>query len=181
LSSAAALAGLVAGIALQQAGLDVQVFERAEELRETGAGISLWTNAITALSKLGLADAIRSFSLPGVRGGLRSWQGTLLIDATTGPPRPARGELCLVVHRADLQTALVQALNHKPVHLGAQCLAFQQDAAGVTVEFADGGFAHGDLLVGADSLNSTVRAQLHGLRKPTDAGYTAWRAVAPGD
>src|SRR5205823_5104165 len=115
------------------------------ELREIGAGITLWTNAITALSKLGLADAIRSFSLPDVRAALRSWQGTLLIDATTGAPRRVRGELCVVVHRADLQATLLQTLTYKPVHLGAQCLAFQQDAAGVTAEFADGSRAHGDL------------------------------------
>jgi 2-polyprenyl-6-methoxyphenol hydroxylase-like FAD-dependent oxidoreductase len=39
----------------------------------------------------------------------------------------------------------------------------------------------GDLLIGADGLNSTVRAGLFGPEKPRYAGYTAWRAVVePG-
>lgn len=38
----AGIGGLAAGIALHGAGLDVEIFEQTPELREVGAGLSLW-------------------------------------------------------------------------------------------------------------------------------------------
>jgi hypothetical protein len=42
------IGGLAAGIALERAGLEVDVYERADAMHEVGAGISLWANAIHA-------------------------------------------------------------------------------------------------------------------------------------
>ena len=50
----AGIGGLTAAIALRQAGFEVLVIERAEELREIGAGLLLAANARKALGKLGL-------------------------------------------------------------------------------------------------------------------------------
>lgn len=50
------IGGLAAAIGLRRAGCDVAVYERAPELDEVGAGLTLWANAIRALDKLGLAD-----------------------------------------------------------------------------------------------------------------------------
>ena len=57
------IGGLTAAIALRQAGHDVAVFERREELEEvhSGGGMVLWHNAIRALKELGLSDQIREF------------------------------------------------------------------------------------------------------------------------
>ena len=52
------IGGLTAALALGRAGVEVAVFERAPELREIGAGISLWANAMKALRRLGLYDAV---------------------------------------------------------------------------------------------------------------------------
>lgn len=175
------IGGLAAGIALRRGGTDVKVFECADELCEVGAGISLWANALKALDKLGLGKIVSSFSTPSVVAGLRSWQGTLLTGGSITELQDNFGELCLIMHRADLLTALLTALGPEHVHLGAQCVGFRQDAAGVTAQFAEGSSARADVLIGADGLNSTVRTQLHGQRKPTYAGYTAWRAVVRFD
>jgi 2-polyprenyl-6-methoxyphenol hydroxylase-like FAD-dependent oxidoreductase len=40
LISGAGIAGLATGIALRQARVDVEIFERSPELREIGAGLS---------------------------------------------------------------------------------------------------------------------------------------------
>lgn len=54
------IGGLTAAIALRRIGVEVVVFERAGELREIGAGISLWVNAMKALERIGLAEAVRA-------------------------------------------------------------------------------------------------------------------------
>ena len=52
------IGGASAAIALRQVGLEAVVFEKAGELREIGAGISLWANAMKALRKLGLYETV---------------------------------------------------------------------------------------------------------------------------
>jgi len=85
----------------------------------------------------------------------------------------------IAAHRADLQAALLKALEEAEgeVKLGARCVGFEQNEGNVAVLLADGREEYGDLLVGADGLRSTVRAQLLGDGPPRYAGYTAWRAV----
>ena len=50
----AGISGLSTAIALRKAGLQVVVYERAAQLTEVGAGISLWSNALRALDKIGV-------------------------------------------------------------------------------------------------------------------------------
>ncbi len=47
------IGGLAAVVALRKVGMAVTVFERAPEICEVGAGLSLWSNAVTALRRLG--------------------------------------------------------------------------------------------------------------------------------
>src|SRR5436189_123384 len=52
------IGGLAAAIALRQAGVDAVVFERAAELREVGAALTVWANGVHALHQLRLGDAL---------------------------------------------------------------------------------------------------------------------------
>jgi 2-polyprenyl-6-methoxyphenol hydroxylase-like FAD-dependent oxidoreductase len=45
------IGGLAAAVALRKVGMAVTVFERAPEICEVGAGLSLWSNAVTALRR----------------------------------------------------------------------------------------------------------------------------------
>jgi 2-polyprenyl-6-methoxyphenol hydroxylase-like FAD-dependent oxidoreductase len=45
------------------------------------------------------------------------------------------------------------------------------------VYFADGGVKHADLVVAADGVRSTIRAQLAPAARPVYAGYVAWRGL----
>jgi len=40
------IGGLAAGLAVRLAGFEAVVFEQASELREAGAGVALWSNAM---------------------------------------------------------------------------------------------------------------------------------------
>jgi 2-polyprenyl-6-methoxyphenol hydroxylase-like FAD-dependent oxidoreductase len=48
---------------------------------------------------------------------------------------------------------------------------------GVTARFDNGAAEHGDLLVGADGLHSTVRNLLSPGTRPSYVGYVAWRGL----
>jgi 2-polyprenyl-6-methoxyphenol hydroxylase-like FAD-dependent oxidoreductase len=48
------IGGLTAAIAIGRIGVEVVVFERADELHEIEAGISLWANAMKALKSVQL-------------------------------------------------------------------------------------------------------------------------------
>ena len=176
----AGIGGLTTAIALRQVGVETKVFEQAGELREIGAGITLWANAMKALRKLGTADAVLAAGAPVKGGEVRSWRGEVLCEVLYEAPAGAlekRYGVSVGLHQADLQTALLSALPDDAVRLDASCEGFRQDEFGDTALFADGREEHGDLLVGADGLDSVIRAQLFDDERPVYAGYTAWRGV----
>src|SRR5260370_30338020 len=74
------IGGVTAAIALQQAGFDVTVFERADELREVGSGLPLWTNALRALQKIGLNDVLEILGAPVTMASGSTGLGDVLAD-----------------------------------------------------------------------------------------------------
>jgi len=172
------IGGLTAAIALRRAGLEVVVFERAEELQEIGAGLLLAANAQKALGKLGLEEAVVSLGTPASAGEIRSWRGEVLATIPAQEIEHRVGAASAAVHRADLQALLLQELGEGPLRLGSEVEGFEQDEAGVTVLLAGDSEERADLLVGADGLHSRIREKLFGPGELRYAGYTAWRAVA---
>jgi 2-polyprenyl-6-methoxyphenol hydroxylase-like FAD-dependent oxidoreductase len=175
----AGIGGLTAAVALQRSGVEVAVFERMPELRELGAGLSLWPNAIKALRKLGLGAQLAAISMTEPLGRIYSWNGTLLAETPASSLVRRFGAPELMVHRADLQAMLAATLGSAALHLNKALVHVAQDSAGVTARFADGTQKAGDLLIGADGIHSVVRKQLFGPIRPRYAGYTAWRGIAP--
>ena len=143
-------------------GISATVFERAPELQEVGAGISLGANGMYALTKLGVADAVRAVGSPAERIEIRAHDGATLSALTSEPLERQLRVVTTIVHRAALHAALAEALNAGTIRLGSECVGFMQDDTGVTAQFATGEEAHGTLLIGADGLFSAVRAQLSG-------------------
>ncbi len=170
------IGGLATAIALRQIGMEVELYERVAELREVGAGLSLWANAIKALDRLGLGAEIRTLALPETAGAIRSPAGTPLMSMSNTELRAKFGELSVMVHRGALHDMLRRALD-QPIQLGMECVAVEEEDQGVRVRFSNGATAQGDLLIGADGLHSKVRAHFHGQQPPVYAGYTAWRGV----
>ena len=157
------------------------VFERASEMREIGAGISIWINAVKALERLGMAESVRAVGRLEIGGTVRSSNGVTL-STIPAEVLEERFGLNVVLRRPDLQRALLAALPEGTVRLDARCVGLRQDDSGVTALFADRREERADLLVGADGLYSVVREQLFGGGKPRYAGFTAWRGLAePGE
>jgi 2-polyprenyl-6-methoxyphenol hydroxylase-like FAD-dependent oxidoreductase len=177
----AGVAGLATAIALRRAGRDVLVLERAPELREIGAGISLWPNAVKALRRLGVGDAVEAAGAPAHDSAFRSWRGAQLGASITSRLEERFGAPLVLVHRARLQDAMRRALDQDTVRLGAECAAIDQNGDTVAVRLVGGGGERGAVAVGADGLHSRVRTALAHDGPPRYAGITAWRGVVPLD
>lgn len=171
------IGGLVTALALRRSGMDVTVFERADELVEVGAGLTLWANALISLRRIGYGDLLETVGKPVTRSRILSWRGDTLVEMPVEKLARRYGVPLVATHRAELQAALLAALGPGVVRTGATCTSFHQDNAQVWAHLASGEEVAGDLLVGADGLRSTVRAQLFGAAPPRYAGYTAWRGV----
>jgi 2-polyprenyl-6-methoxyphenol hydroxylase-like FAD-dependent oxidoreductase len=175
----AGIGGLTTAIALKRKGIGVEVYERAMQLTDVGAGVSLWANALKALYQLGMRSALDAMSFVSDVGALRSANGTF-ISRTSSPEFARRfGLPTTVFHRAELLAALVRAASDIPIHLGRECRDVEQSGERVGVRFSDGTEATGDALVGADGLRSVVREALGIPGALRYSGYTAWRGIAP--
>ena len=64
---------------------------------------------------------------------------------------------------------------------GSEVTAFEPSDSRVDVSLADGRTVAADALVGADGIDSVVRAQLFGAQEPRYSGLTIWRAVTELD
>jgi 2-polyprenyl-6-methoxyphenol hydroxylase-like FAD-dependent oxidoreductase len=176
------IGGLSAAIALREVGFDVAVYERAPELREIGAGISLWANALRALDAIGAGDAVRAVSLPAVRSEMRASGGRKVlfgVPVSVFEKRFNVSPFLALTHRAELVGALSALLPPGVARYGHECTAVDVGEKGVRVTFANGHTDEADVLVGADGIHSAVRASLFGAEPPRYSGYTCWRGIGP--
>lgn len=164
----AGVAGLAVAGALAMRGHKVHVAERAAEITEVGAGIQISPNGMCVIDALGCGDALRAQGL--------AMEGVRLID---GPSDKNVLNLGLesgrkpwtVVRRAKL----IDILKKRAVDLGATL------ETGRVIEPPTGGQAliDDDLLIGADGLNSLVRAEVEDETKAFFTRQVAWRAIIP--
>ena len=171
------IGGLSAAIALRRAGVEALVYERAPELGEVGAGISLWPNATRVLRRWGVLDDVARRGFVFRRGEIRTAKGEVL--QRMGLPRSDAP--LVLIHRAELHAALAAALPPWAVTLGAELRGYDEAGGVVRAHFDGLGAVEARALVGADGLRSAVRAQLLGDGAPVYRGYSVCRGVARVD
>ncbi|MGH7883239.1 MAG: FAD-dependent oxidoreductase, partial [Candidatus Dormibacteraceae bacterium] len=72
------IVGLTAGLAMRNVGFEVLVCEQHPEIRGTGASLMLWANALGALNRYRVFDAIKQNSDPLNQGLYYDPKGILL-------------------------------------------------------------------------------------------------------
>lgn len=171
------IGGLTAAISLQRRGLDVLVLERAPELREAGAGITVQTNAMLVMEALGLSERLTAEGHVLEEGAVTDANGRVLQEMELADALADIGPPGVAIHRQRLLRALADAYQG-PLRLGAAVTGFEQSEEGVRVALADGEVIEGAALVGCDGLHSAVRRGLRGEEPLRYAGYTTWRGIA---
>jgi 2-polyprenyl-6-methoxyphenol hydroxylase-like FAD-dependent oxidoreductase len=173
----AGIGGLAAGIALRNAGFVVTVIEQAQSARELGFALLLAPNAMLALQRLGVADALRAEGAVIETGELRAGDGRVLKRAALGPVTRRLGAEALCALRPALHGVLLRALGEDALRLDARAVGFAQTAGTVQVQLASGERLRCDLLIGADGIHSVIRRQLLGEQPLRPSGLTAVRGV----
>jgi len=175
------IGGLTAAIALRSKGIDVDVYEQSPMLKEVGAGISLWPNAVKALANLGLGEALRSISHEDSDFALKRWNGAVISHTPTRVLKQRFGGGVILVHRAELLGILADSFGSEHIHLGHTCAGIEETPGRVTARFTNGETTHAEVLIGADGLHSVVRTALEHREPVRYSGYTAWRCVVRFD
>ena len=187
LIAGAGIGGLTTALFLNRAGVDVEVFERADEVRELGVGINMLPHAVRELDLLGLmpdldAAGIRTRELIYTnRFGQTVWQELRGVDAGYDVPQISihRGKLLGLIYRA-----VVDRLGKDAIRTGCRVTGLEQTPDGVSAWLVgnDGSRrrADGDLLIGADGIHSAVRAILFPDEGPPIwSGIMLWRGATP--
>ncbi|MCY0147019.1 FAD-dependent monooxygenase [Hoeflea sp. G2-23] len=170
----AGIAGLTAALAFARNGHDVEIVDSAHELSEVGAGLQVSPNASRILNALDLGAALDAAMTRPAQITLASGRSLRTITGVPCGEFATRrwGAPYGVLHRADLQRLLLDAVKAEP----RCCLRLDQ-----RIETADIARMQrqGRLIVGADGVWSQTRRLVTGAARPEFSGQVAWRFIVP--
>ena len=186
----AGVGGLSAALCLADAGHDLIVIERAAQLSDVGAGIQCGANAVKVLDSLGLSSELTKVAVRPERVDFRDFKtGNELHSMVLGDDYESRyGAPYLHLHRSDLLQSLLKGVHQRSnieLQTGVSVSDYGESEHGVTIQLQLGEQSdqnrdrkiNADLLVAADGIRSTIRAQLLGYSTPKFTGNVAWRGV----
>ncbi|MBU6267907.1 MAG: flavin-dependent oxidoreductase [Sphingomonadales bacterium] len=184
------IAGLSLALTLHQIGVDAVVYEGVRELAPLGVGINLQPNAVRELEDMGITAAdLDACGLPAREWALLGLNGKEIYSEPRGKLAGYKWDQ-YAVHRGKFHLLLarkvVERLGADALVLGHKVTGYRKEADGgvtalVTAEDGTTREARGSLLIGADGIHSTVRAQMHPGQPPIHWGGTImWRGTAKG-
>ncbi|KAJ1565917.1 hypothetical protein HK405_011339, partial [Cladochytrium tenue] len=181
------VAGPALALELARRGHAVEIFDKVaapapgEEWvpPAVGGSVIMNENIMRAIKHLGLLDEVTAVGSTVVRNQLGRFDGTPFavfptFDGdefkTTGA---LRNEIARIINSAMNAAGVTLQLSKKLVKID------QPADGGVTAHFEDGSSAHGDILIGADGINSAVRTLLFPDVKLKKSQYNGYFAVSP--
>ena len=162
------IAGLTAGCALRLQGIKTIVFERANEVSEYGAGISISPNALRPLQKLGVREAFvdRSF-VP--EKTVMHYRGKEIHNLETQVVTSSRQKLIEVIHQ-------------RYIGLGGEIL-FEHEYESLDLDSCEITFTNNESykvshILACDGIKSSIRQNhFRSSGEPVYSGYSAWRGI----
>jgi len=184
------IGGLALAIALRRRDVPVVVLERAGAFTETGSGVVLAPNGMTALAAIdpALGETVRKagkvFGARGETGHVSAFttsSGRLLSQTSFDGAEERWGAPLVSIRRAGLHAVLSAYAADRGVELrtGQAVTGWAESDSGVDVALTDQTWVRGSVLVGADGLRSAVRQQLLGDGPPKYRGISAVRGIGP--
>ena len=170
LIAGAGIGGLTSALSLQQAGIEVTVFESIETIKPLGVGINILPHASRELIALGLKDDLDRLAIRTRSMKYFSRRGKQVISVPCGEYAGYNWPQ-YSLQRGELQMLLLETFKQRAgadrVVTGHQLANFTQNGNSVTANFIEPSSknliaeATGDLLIGADGLHSVTRKTLY--------------------
>ena len=179
----AGLGGAAAAALLQQDGFAVDVYEQAPSFTRLGAGIHVGPNVMKIFRRLGLEQGLSDIaSHPDFWMSRDGETGDYLSRIPLGNFAVREyGAPYVTVHRGDMHELELSVLAPHSLHMDKHLTAVTDRGDDVLLSFADGTTASADIAIGADGINSCLRAALLGPEKPHYSGWVGHRALIPGE
>lgn len=173
------IGGLAAALMLHDRGIEAEVYERSEEIRELGVGINTLPHAIRELANIGLLDALDDVAIRTHeliyqnRQGQTIWQELRGRDAGLDMPQ-------FSIHRGRLQgvlrDAVIERLGPDAIRTGHACTGLKQGNGSATAIFQTAGAEElavdSDAVIACDGIHSVVRKQFY-----PDQGDPKWNGI----
>jgi 2-polyprenyl-6-methoxyphenol hydroxylase-like FAD-dependent oxidoreductase len=161
------MSGLFAAAFLRQIGWDIDVYERSSvELVGRGAGITAHPELLETLERSGAGT--RDLGVEVEKRIALDRDGNVIGEK----------HLPQILTSWDRLHRLLRAsTDAEHYHLGQTFERVEDDGSGVVAYFSGGRVERADLLVGADGIRSSVRAQLAPEIQPIYSGYYIWRGA----
>jgi FAD-dependent urate hydroxylase len=170
----AGVGGISVARGLLRDGHDVTVFERRPEVTAGGGAVTIWSNGATVLSQLGVDMAGAGQPLSTLRVVTATGRPLATVDLSAianGLGAPVR-----MVPRRVLLERLLEGFPAERIWCNARAIGVVSTQNGVRLEFDDGSWADGDLLIGADGLHSMVR-DVVGAQPAQPTGWCSWQGL----
>lgn len=173
------IGGLATAVALQKIGMNVTVYEKAEDFKPLGAGIGIGSNAMLALQEMNVGKDILQHGMPLTTQRFLNEKGQVMNTIDFSLLKDRFGEETITIQRADLHEALFDALDAKSFHFNKQVEAFEEKEEAVQLYFSDQTTAEHEYIIAADGIHSLFRKTLFPKHHARYAGYTCWRGISP--
>ncbi|MFM0207733.1 FAD-dependent monooxygenase [Paraburkholderia sediminicola] len=175
----AGIGGLTLALALREHGIDAQLYEQTDELREVGAAVALSANATRFYERMGLRAAFDAVCAEIPALIYRDGRSGEVIGQHRGEPsyRQQFGGAYWGVHRADLQAVLSNAVGLERINLSHRLTDLVQHPDRVSLSFANGRHIDADLVIGADGARSITRRWMLGYDDALYSGCSGFRGV----
>lgn len=165
------MGGLFTSVLLHRAGFDVTVTERSVHgLEGRGAGLVAQREVFDILREIGVEHVAQV----GVVARERIYldRAGEIIHRQLAPQTQLSWDVLFRTFRAQLPDGRYAT--------GRRALEVTAEAGGGRVRYSDGSEERADLVIGADGINSVVRATVVGPASlPTYVGYATWRGLIP--
>ncbi|WP_158581591.1 FAD-dependent monooxygenase [Actinomadura spongiicola] len=179
----AGIGGLATAAALGHNGgdYDIEIYERADAVRGlAGSGLTIWGNAVAALGRVGLGDAVKELGSPLESQVVVTDGGSTLTEAPIGRFQREHADIGVGIRRQALLDMLLRAVGPDRVRYEERVVGYRAtgDGDGVDVLLQSGGAVRADILIGADGLRSAIRRQMLGDGDPTPLKHMVWRGIS---
>lgn len=152
---------------------NIQLYERASEFTEVGAGVNITRNANRILDTYGLKDAMlwKSSRNPPCYMEYRNYRTGEYLGEIAEFGEPASRQ----IHRAHLLDVLKQRVPPSALNTDKGLRSIQFDGSKYLLDFEDGTVSSADVIIGCDGIKSIVRQHMGIIDSPKYSGQVVYR------